>query len=181
MTHRDGFPRFSARSAWRGDAGASQAMRDAVRKPWETAVPVAQANRRRASESLDDVPHRPRLASYPADRLPDLYGSLSALPGISPYPIFGRGEHGSLGLVGQVQFGKDRHLLSPSLLFVSTVAPTIEKSIGTRHEGGRRSAFMCLESGRNLPFGQECRLWPRFLPLYPQVRTWQAPPTNVSD
>ncbi len=31
------------RVAWR--CGTSQAMRDAVRKPWETAVPVAQANR----------------------------------------------------------------------------------------------------------------------------------------
>ncbi len=68
MTHRDGFPRFAARSAWRGRCGASQAMRDAVRKPWETAVPVAQANRqwakrRRASESLDDAPQdaAPRL------------------------------------------------------------------------------------------------------------------------
>ncbi len=34
----------------------------------------------RASESLADVPHRPRLASYPPNgpshRLPDLYGSL---------------------------------------------------------------------------------------------------------
>jgi len=58
-------------------------MRDAARKPWETAVPVAQANRRRASESPADVPHRPRLPSYPADRLLDLYGSLSALLGIS--------------------------------------------------------------------------------------------------
>ncbi len=57
-------------------------MRDAVRKPWETAVPVAQANRRRASESLADVPHRLRLSSYPADRLRDLYGSLSTLLGI---------------------------------------------------------------------------------------------------
>ncbi len=28
----------------------------------------------------------------------------------------------------------------PSLLFASTVAPTIEKSIGTRHEESRRSA-----------------------------------------
>ena len=40
-----------------------------------------------ASESLDDVPHRPRLPCYPpvgpTDRLPDLYGSLSALLGIS--------------------------------------------------------------------------------------------------
>ncbi len=59
----------------------------AVRKPWETAVPVGQANRRRASESLDDVPHRPRLPSYPPDgpthRPRDLYGSLSTLLGIS--------------------------------------------------------------------------------------------------
>ena len=53
MTHRDGFPRFSAstRVAWR--CGTSQAMRDAVRplaeSPWEAAVPVAQANRRRAN------------------------------------------------------------------------------------------------------------------------------------
>ncbi len=59
----------------------------AVRKPWEAAVPVARANRQRAelvgaSESLDDVPHRPRLPSYPADRPRDLYGSLSALLGI---------------------------------------------------------------------------------------------------
>ncbi len=62
-------------------------MRDAARKPWETAVPVAQATRRRASESLDDAPHRPRLPCYPpvgpSDRLPDLYGSLSALLGMT--------------------------------------------------------------------------------------------------
>ena len=57
-------------------------MRDTVRKPWETTVPVGQANRRRASESLDDARHRPRLPSYPAERLPDLYGSLSTLLGI---------------------------------------------------------------------------------------------------
>ena len=76
MTPRDGFPRFSARSAWRGDAGASQAMWDAVRKPWEAAVPVGHANRRRASENLDDAVHRRRLPCYPpdgpTDRLPDL-------------------------------------------------------------------------------------------------------------
>ncbi len=102
MTHRDSFPRLSAstRVAWR--CGTSEAACP-VSKPWavrkpqptrlgETAVPVAQANRQRAesvraSESLDDVPHRPRLPSYPrigpTDRLPDLYGSLSALLGIS--------------------------------------------------------------------------------------------------
>ncbi len=88
MTHRDGFPRLSARSAWRGDAGSSEATGPvhknwAARKPWEAAVPVARANRRRASESLDDAPHRPRLSSYPAERLPDLYGSLSALLGMT--------------------------------------------------------------------------------------------------
>ncbi len=76
---------------------ASQAARDAVRplarKPWEAAVPVAQANRqwaiwRRASESLADVPHRPRLPSCPplgpADRLYDLHGSIIRAFGISP-------------------------------------------------------------------------------------------------
>ncbi len=81
MTHRDGFPRLSARSAWRGDAGHSQPCgtpSESLGKP----PPVGQANRRRASESLDDVPHRPQLPSYPADRLPDLYGSLSALLGM---------------------------------------------------------------------------------------------------
>jgi len=58
-------------------------MRDAVRKPWEAAVPVAQANRRRASESLADVPHRLRLPSCPADRPHDLYGSIIRTFGIS--------------------------------------------------------------------------------------------------
>ena len=57
---------------------ASEAMRDAVRplarKSWEAATPVARANRRRASESLDDIPHRLQLPSYPADRPHDLYG-----------------------------------------------------------------------------------------------------------
>ncbi len=66
----------------------------AVRKPWEAAVPVGQANRRRASESLDDVPQDLRLPSYPpvgpTDRLSDLYGSLSALLGMS---LEGRFRH----------------------------------------------------------------------------------------
>ena len=81
MTHRDGFPRLSARSAWRGDAGHRKPCGTPSESPGKP-PPVARANRRRASESLDDVPHRPRLPSYPADRLPDLYGSLSALLGI---------------------------------------------------------------------------------------------------
>ncbi len=82
MTHRDGFPRFSARSAWRGDAGhrepwapsQSHGPSESLGKP----PPVARANRRRASENFDDVPHRPRLPSYPpvgpTHRPPDLYG-----------------------------------------------------------------------------------------------------------
>ena len=90
MTHRDGFPRLSASTRVARRCGASRAMRDAVRKPWEAAVPVAQANRQRAngraSESLADVPHRPRLPSYPpvgpTDCLHDLDGSLSTLLGI---------------------------------------------------------------------------------------------------
>ena len=100
MTHRDGFPRFSARNAWHGDAGhckpcAPDQKHWAVRKPWETgrsgrAGEPAAGESVGASESLDDVPHRPRLPCYPpvgppggpTDRLPDLYGSLSALLGI---------------------------------------------------------------------------------------------------
>ena len=91
MTHRDGFPRLSARSAWRGDAGH--------RKPCAPSKSIGP------SASLDDpssaaaalplrrvdAPHRPRLPRYPpggppggpTDRLPDLYGSLSTLLGIS--------------------------------------------------------------------------------------------------
>ncbi len=52
----------------------------------------------RASESLDDVPHRPRLPFYPpdgppdgpTDRLPDLYGSLSRTFGIIHPSVLGR-------------------------------------------------------------------------------------------
>ncbi len=43
----------------------------------------------RASGSLADVPHRPRLPSYPADRPRDLYESLSTLLGIT-YGFIGR-------------------------------------------------------------------------------------------
>ncbi len=76
MTHRDGFPRFSARSAWRGDAPASRAA-------GEPAVGVSGA-----SKSLDDAPHRPRLPSCPplgpADRPRDPYGSFPWIIGIGP-------------------------------------------------------------------------------------------------
>ncbi len=100
--HRQGFPTPSGGSPARPErrfpkafgqervarrCGTSEAMRDAVRprarKSWEAATPVARANRRRASESLDDIPHRLRLPSYPADRPHDLYGSLSARFGIT--------------------------------------------------------------------------------------------------
>ena len=48
MTHRDGFPRFSARSAWRGDAGHRKARatsseslgKPPFRSPGRTAPPV---------------------------------------------------------------------------------------------------------------------------------------------
>jgi len=57
-------------------------VRDAVQKPWETAVSVAYAVRRRASKNLDDAPHRLRLSSYPTGCLSDLYESLSVILGI---------------------------------------------------------------------------------------------------
>ena len=92
MTHRDGFPRLSARSAWRGDAGHRKPCGTPSESPGKP--PVRSRGRTGsgriggASESLDEAPHRPRLPSYPpvgpADRLPDLYGSLSAFLGITP-------------------------------------------------------------------------------------------------
>ena len=63
--------------------GVSGGVRDAVRKPCQAALRVAYAARRRASERLDDVPHRRRRPSYPTRRLRDLYGSLSTLVGIT--------------------------------------------------------------------------------------------------
>jgi hypothetical protein len=83
MTHRDGLPRFSARSVWRGDAGHREAratLSESLGKP-----PFRSSMRpvRRASESLDDAPHRLRLPSYPTGRMDDPYGSLSSLLGIN--------------------------------------------------------------------------------------------------
>jgi len=57
MTHRDGFPRLSARSAWRGDAG----HREPRATPSESLVkppPVARANRRGRRQALT----MPRIA-----------------------------------------------------------------------------------------------------------------------
>ena len=65
MTPRDGFPRLLARSVRRGDAQASQGVRDAVQKSRETAVPVASAARRRASKSLADAGASPAAFLLP--------------------------------------------------------------------------------------------------------------------
>ncbi len=57
MTHRDGFPRFSARSVWRGDAG----HREPGGTPPESLgklPPVARANRRGRRKALT----MPRIA-----------------------------------------------------------------------------------------------------------------------
>ncbi len=94
MTHRDGFPRLSARSAWRGDAGhrkpcapsQSHGQPESLGKPPFRAGEPAVGESVRASESLDDDPQHPRLPSCPpvgpADRPRDRYGSFSALLGI---------------------------------------------------------------------------------------------------
>ena len=50
---------------WR--CGASRDVRDAVRKPWKTAVPVADAARRSASERLDDAPASPATILLPGE------------------------------------------------------------------------------------------------------------------
>ncbi len=99
MTHRDGFPRLSARSAWRGDAGHRKPRAtpsESLGKP----PPVARANHRRASGSLADDPHRPRLSSDPplgpTDRPRDLHGSILRTFGMSTLlshaPVFAMGS-----------------------------------------------------------------------------------------
>jgi hypothetical protein len=55
MTPRDGFPRFSARSVWRGDAGHREPRvtpPESLGKP----PPVARANRRGRRKALP-MPH----------------------------------------------------------------------------------------------------------------------------
>ncbi len=86
MTHRDGLPRFSARSVRRGDAGHCEAHATLSESLGKAAVPVVHAARRRASESRDDAPHRLRLPSYPTGRMDDPYGSLSSLLGMRGSP-----------------------------------------------------------------------------------------------
>ncbi len=100
MTHRDGFPRLSAKSARRGDAGHRKPC-GTPSAPWPKALGSRRSGRAGepaagesaagesvgASESLDDVPQDPRLSFYPpvgpTDRLRDLYGSLSTVLGIN--------------------------------------------------------------------------------------------------
>ena len=82
--------------------GVSGGVRDAVRKPCQAALRVAYAARRRASERLDDVPHRRRRPSYPTRRLRDLYGSLSTLVGIRSVELENRLiNHQAVALAGQ--------------------------------------------------------------------------------
>ena len=71
MTHRDGLAKVFGKERALQRCGASESVRDAVREPWQAAEPVVHATRRRASESLDDVPHRRRLPSYPTGRMGD--------------------------------------------------------------------------------------------------------------
>ena len=96
MTPRDGFPRFSARSAGRGDAGHRKPFATLSKSLGKPSL-VARANRRQVSKGLDDpssaaaalplrrvdAPHRPRRLSYPADRPRDIHGSFSARHGIT--------------------------------------------------------------------------------------------------
>ncbi len=78
MTHRDGFPRFSARSVWRGDAGHREPCAPSESygpsAPWPKALGYRRSGRADepaagesvgASGSLADAPQDPRLSSYP--------------------------------------------------------------------------------------------------------------------
>ena len=82
-THRDGFPRLSARSVRRGDAGHRKACAttsESLGKPPFRSSMRPVGGRRKA---LTMQTHRQRLPSYPTDRMDDPYGSLSSLLGIS--------------------------------------------------------------------------------------------------
>ncbi len=82
MAHRDGLPRFSARSVRRGDAGHREAcatLSESLGKPPFRSSMRPVGGRRKA---LTMAPHRPRLPSYPTGRMDDPYGSLSPLLGM---------------------------------------------------------------------------------------------------
>ena len=111
--------------AWR--CGASRAAGDAARKPWAAAVPVAWANRRRASGSLDDAPHRLRPPFCPADRPRDLYGSLSALLGISGADAICQGlaDTAGIGVTRTYRAWLASGDGSPDTLFVRSESPYV--------------------------------------------------------
>ncbi len=122
----------------------------AVRKPWETAVPVAPANRRRASESLDDAPHRPRLPSCPADRPRDLYGSLSRTFGINRSGLLHGGVlatviNAACGFAGcyEAPPGQGRRALTLSLTtqYLGPVAAGTRLTATATRSGGGRTIF----------------------------------------
>ena len=103
MTYRDGLPRFSARSVRCCDTGHREAcatLSESLGKPpFRSRMQSARGHGvspyfngggcprdpPRASESLDDAPHRLQLSSYPTDRIRDLYESLSTIFGITPW------------------------------------------------------------------------------------------------
>ncbi len=104
-----------------------------ISKPWaarkpqstrfgEAAVPVARANRRRASESRDDVPHRPRRPSYPADRPRDLYESLIRTFGISLRLTHNRNNNS-----GQLMRYKNRSYRVPATRLVQALVASRRK------------------------------------------------------
>ena len=82
MAHRDGFPRFSALSVGRGDAGHRKVCAT-LSESLGTPPPVAYAVYGRASKSLVDALHRRRHFFYPTSRIRGLYGSLSPILGNS--------------------------------------------------------------------------------------------------
>ncbi len=82
MAHRDGLPRFSARSVRRGDAGHREAratLSESLGKPPFRSSMRPGGGRRKA---VTMPRHRLRLPSYPTGRMDDPYGSLSSLLGI---------------------------------------------------------------------------------------------------
>ncbi len=65
MTHRDGFPRFSARSAWRGDAG----HRKARTTPSEgLGKPPLRSRRRAVGGRRKALPMRGIACDFPPTR-----------------------------------------------------------------------------------------------------------------
>ncbi len=85
-----------------------------------------------ASESLDDVPHRLRLSSYPADRPRDLYESLIRTLGIIPR-IF---ERQPLSSAARRPFVVISILKSPGLTSTAVSRPAVLHSRSVRHRNG---------------------------------------------